>query len=123
MLGMLIVGYLGDMEKKGVLLIAGATAYGALLILFALCTFYPLSLVLMFFTGGFSSVYMITLQTTLQMRVPDELRGRVMGVFGMTHNIGPLGALQAGAIADQFGAPVAVAVSGGAIMSFAPAAA
>jgi MFS family permease len=118
-LGMLAVGFLGDMEKKGVLLIAGATAYGALLILFALCTFYPLSLVLMFFTGGFSSVYMITLQTTLQLRVPDELRGRVMGVFGMTHNIGPLGALQAGVIADQFGAPVAVAISGGAIMSFA----
>lgn len=118
-LSLLALGYLRDYEKTGILLIGGATAYGGLLILFALSTFYPLSLVIMFFTGAFSSVYMITLQTTLQLRVPDELRGRVMGIFGMTHNIGPLGAIQAGLIADSFGAAAAVAVSGGAIMSFA----
>jgi hypothetical protein len=62
---------------------------------------------------------MITLQTALQLRVPDELRGRVMGVYGMTYNLGPLGALQAGAIADAFGAPAAVALGGFMIMAFA----
>ena len=64
-------------------------------------------------------LYTITLQTTLQLRVLDELRGRLMGVYGMTHNIGPLGAMQAGLLASAFGAPAAVTISGLAIVVFA----
>ncbi len=117
-LGILIAGYLGSYERKGVLLIGGATIYGLFLILFANATVYAVSLAFLFFMGIALQIYMITLQTTLQLRVPDELRGRVMGIYGMTHNIGPLGALQAGLIADAFGAPMAVTVSGFAIIAF-----
>jgi sugar phosphate permease len=62
---------------------------------------------------------MITVQTTLQLRVPDELRGRVMGIYGITHNVGPLGALQAGYIADRWSPPAALIVGGVAIIVFA----
>jgi MFS family permease len=119
LLGNIAAGYLGAFERKGLLLIGGSTAYGACLVLFAQSELLPASLAILFLSGCCSSVYMITLQTTLQMRVPDELRGRVMGVYGMTHNIGPLGTLLAGLIADTWGAPAAVSVSGFAIMAFA----
>jgi MFS family permease len=119
MIGVITGGYLGDYERKGLLIIGGATAYGTFLILFANSTYLPLSLALLFVMGISLQLYTITLQTTLQMRVPDELRGRVMGVYGMTHNIGPLGAMQAGLLASAFGAPVAVTVSGLAIIVFA----
>jgi MFS family permease len=119
MLGILAIGYLGDTERKGLLIIGGAAAFGTFIILFAVSTFFPFSLVALFLMGGFGSIYMITVQTSLQMRVPDELRGRVMGIYGVTHNLGPLGAMQAGLLASTFSAPVALSVGGGAIILFA----
>jgi MFS family permease len=119
MLGILAIGYMGDTDRKGMLIIGGATAFGGFIILFALSTFFPLSLVALFLMGAFGSVYMITVQTSLQMRVPDELRGRVMGIYGVTHNLGPLGAMQAGLLASALGAPAALTIGGAAIILFA----
>jgi MFS family permease len=119
MLGILAIGYLGDTDRKGLLIVGGATAFGTFIILFAFSTLFPLSLVFLFFMGAAGSIYMITVQTSLQMRVPDDLRGRVMGIYGVTHNIGPLGAMQAGLLASAFSAPVALALGGAAIIAFA----
>ena len=119
MLGILAIGYLGDTDRKGMLIIGGATAFGVFIILFAVSTYFPFSLVALFFMGAFGSIYMITLQTSLQMRVPDELRGRVMGIYGVTHNLGPLGAMQAGLLASAFSAPIALVIGGSAIILFA----
>jgi MFS family permease len=119
MLGILAIGYVGDTDRKGLLIIGGATLFGGFIILFAVSTFFPLSLAALFLMGAFGSIYMITVQTSLQMRVPDELRGRVMGIYGVTHNIGPLGAMQAGLLASIFSAPVALAIGGCAIIVFA----
>jgi hypothetical protein len=57
--------------------------------------------------------------STLQTLVPDELRGRVMGIYGMTWSLLPLGAMQAGAIAQFTNAPFAVALGGFAVILFA----
>jgi MFS family permease len=119
MVGILTVGFLGDTERKGMLVIGGATLFGSFIILFANSGFFPISLVFLFFMGAFGSIYMITVQTSLQMRVPDELRGRVMGIYGVTHNLGPLGAMQAGLLASTFSAPIALTIGGAAIILFA----
>jgi MFS family permease len=118
LLGILTAGFLAEYDRKGLMIIGGSAAYGCFLILFGSSSILPLSLVALFLMGASLQLYTITLQSTLQMRVPDELRGRVMGVYGMTYNVGPLGALQSGSIASVFGAPVAVMVSGVAIMAF-----
>ncbi len=118
-IGITALGYAGDVKRKGLLIIGGAVAFGVFIILFALSTYYPLSLLFMGLMGAFGSIYMITVQTTLQLRVPDELRGRVMGIYGITHNVGPLGALQAGIIADAVSPPAALIVGGTAIIVFA----
>ena len=116
--GVVIIGALSQFERKGLLVVGGATAYGLALLVFAGSTMFVVSAVAIAFVGLFNQIYMVAVQTTLHMRVPDELRGRVMGVYGMTYNLGPLGALQAGAVAAAFSAPVAVAVGGIAIISF-----
>ena len=63
------------------------TGFVALLV-FAASPVFALSLVALFFMGMFQSIFTISIQTALQLRVPDELRGRVMGVYtlavGMT---------------------------------------
>ena len=51
--------------------------------------------------------------------VPDQLRGRVMGIYGMTWSLFPLGGMQAGAIAEYTSAPFAVALGGAAVILFA----
>ena len=66
-------------------------------------------------------MYMITIMSTLQLMVPDHLRGRVMGIYGMTWSLLPVGAMQAGAIAEYTSAPVAVAVGGAAVIVYAVA--
>ena len=73
----------------------------------------------MFFIGVFSSVYMIAIMTSLQIMVPDEMRGRVMGFYSMTWSILPLGGMQAGAIANAIGAHWALVIGGFAVVLFA----
>ena len=63
-----------------------------------------------FVTGGSYFVLVTALSTTLQMRVSDEVRGRVMGLWMMGWaGLVPVGGLIAGPIIDAVGvAPVLV---------------
>jgi MFS family permease len=52
--------------------------------------------------------------TALQTLADDPMRGRVMSLFSMMIvGMAPFGSLLAGWAADQFGAPLVVAVGGG----------
>ena len=82
-------------------------------------TLTPLAVALMFSIGVFNSLYMITAMSSLQIMVPDRMRGRVMGFYGMTFSIFPLSGMQAGAIATLIGVPMAIAVGGFAVSAFA----
>lgn len=64
----------------------------------------------------FNSTYLISSMTVLQMRVPDALRGRVMGIHGITFSLIPLGALFSGSLASAFTAPTAVAIGAGIVV-------
>ena len=122
-LGTLITASLGNFQRKGWLILGGAVLFGTFLILFAvtgsLFKFFPLSLVFIFCAGMSTSIYMITIMSTLQMMVPNELRGRVMGIYGMTWSLLPVGAMQSGAVAEYTSAPLAVAIGGAAVIFFA----
>ena len=123
LLGTLITASLGNFQRKGWLILGGAVLFGTFLILFAvtgsLFKFFPLSLVFIFCAGVSTSIYMITIMSTLQLMVPNELRGRVMGIYGMTWSLLPVGAMQSGAVAEYTSAPLAVAVGGAAVIFFA----
>ena len=121
------LGSRGNVRHKGLLLIGGATMTGLCVAAFGLSSHfvgsYYLAIALMLVTGAFSSAYMVSVVSSLQVMVPDRMRGRVMGFYGMTYNIMPLGGLQAGAIASlvgpPLGAPVAIAIGGLAVSAFA----
>ena len=59
---------------------------------------YFLAMGLMFLVGVFNSAFMVSVMSSLQLMVPDRMRGRVMGFYGMTWSIMPLGAMLAGAL-------------------------
>jgi len=113
LVGTVSVAYLAQFRKRGVMqAILGAIAFGALLVLFAFSRSYPLSLVLMFVLGLASQFYMTTINTVLQLNLPEQLRGRVMGIYGLTWDLMPVGGMVSGTIAEFAGAPAAVAVGG-----------
>ena len=118
-LGLVVASTLGHIERKGLVIIAGAVTYGIFLILFSFSTTFAISLALLFTMSIFNQIYMISVQTILQLRMPDGLRGRVMGIYTMTFNLGPLGAIQAGALASAVSPAFAVMIGGSAIIFFA----
>ena len=74
---------------------------------------------IIFFAGASTSTYMITVMSMLQALVPNELRGRVMGIYGMTWSLLPLGGMQAGAVAEYTSAPFAIGLGGTVVILFA----
>lgn len=115
----------GAAGRRGWLIIGGAALFGLSLVAFGVTAHflrsYPLALALMALLGCSNSVYMISVQSSLQLLVPDQMRGRVMGFYGMTWSIMPLGGLVAGALASVafIGATFAVALGGLAVVAFA----
>ena len=77
---------------------------------FSLSRNYPLSIALAAVLGFCMFTFITSSNTGMQQRVPDKLRGRVMGIY-MTVNMGsqPFGNAATGALAGAFGAPVAMA--------------
>jgi hypothetical protein len=71
-----------------------------------------LSLALLVAIGAVQMLYMTTNQTLIQLSTPDELRGRVMGVYMLNQGLLPFGSLLAGALADVLSAPTAVFLMG-----------
>ena len=91
-----------------------------MLALFALSPWFVLSLALLFLAGLGQSIFNVTVQGTLQYLVPDQFRGRIMGLWGMTHtSVQPLGQLEMGVVASISSAPLAVAIGGIAVLGFA----
>ena len=119
----LVFGWAGNFRQKGLLIIGGGLSFGVSIATFALTSqyigYYPLALALMVVMGVSSSTYMITIMSSLQLLVPDNMRGRVMGFYGMTWSIMPLGGFQAGTLATFVGVPVAIAIGGALVAAFA----
>lgn len=117
------LGTRSSSRGKGIFLIGGATLTGVSLVAFSLSSLYvgsfALAGALIFAIGAFQSLYMNSVTTSLQLMVPDRLRGRVMGFWGVTWNLMPLGALFSGVLAAWLGVPWAVAVGGIAVVAFA----
>jgi MFS family permease len=119
----LVIGLRANLSHKGSVLIGGAAIFGFSIVAFALGAEYIGSFLLagicMFAMGVFSSTYMISVLSSLQMMVPDYMRGRLMGIYGITWNIMPLGGLYAGVLAGFIGTPFAIASGGILVMAFA----
>jgi MFS family permease len=111
-----VVGTFVSARMQGARLL-GWTMLGSQLLLvvsvwaFAAAGAYALALPIAFLVGFFSSLFLINSMTVLQMRVEDRLRGRVMGIHGITFSLIALGGLFGGALAEITGVRVAVSIS------------
>ena len=75
---------------------------------------FALAAVLLFLIGAMQIVFLNGSNTIVQVTVPDELRGRVMGVYMMVFaGVTPVGAFLIGSVAEAAGVPAACAAGGG----------
>lgn len=111
-LGTLTLATLSNIERRGMVMMGAILLLGMSLVAFSQARSFELALVLLAVTGAAQMVYLTTNQTILQLIVPDELRGRVMGIYMLSQGMMPLGGLLGGALAEVIGAPTAVALLG-----------
>jgi len=97
----------GNVRRKGRLVVLGALTWPASLLLFALSTWYYLSLTLVFVAGLTQAITWTLIATLILSNTAQPMRGRVMGLrSGVVISL-PLGNFLAGAAAERFGAPAA----------------
>ncbi|HEX5591293.1 MAG TPA: MFS transporter, partial [Candidatus Limnocylindrales bacterium] len=91
----------------------GGALLGLAEIVLAMSGWFELSLLAMFLVGLGGIGMAATANTLIQLNVPDQLRGRVLGVYTMVFaGSTPLGGLLAGALASAFSVPVSIAFGG-----------
>ncbi|MGE3844013.1 MAG: MFS transporter [Vicinamibacterales bacterium] len=100
-------------DRRGLTLLWAITAYGMATVLFGLSTSFALSFAALALSGAADTVSTVIRNVIRQLETPDRLRGRMTGINMVFFQGGPqLGELEAGLIANWFGAPLSV-VSGG----------
>jgi MFS family permease len=94
-------------------MIGGAILLGLASILLALSTSFPVSLLLMVPIGAGGIAMAATANATIQLAVPDGLRGRVMSVYTTVFSASmPIGGLLMGVLASSIGILEAIAIGG-----------
>lgn len=101
------------MRRAGKSLLWAVAGFGVATIVFGLSRAFPLSLLMLVLAGGLDMISVVVRQTLVQLRTPDEMRGRVSAVnsvFIDTSN--ELGGFESGASAALFG-PIVSVIGGG----------
>ena len=116
--GAVVGGSLGRFRRHGWLIIGGAWSFGGTLVLFALSPWFWLLVMLEWVASASNQLFNVTSQATLHGLVPDEFRGRVMGLRSMMHSVAqPMGGLQMGAMANAIGVTTALLISAGCLLA------
>ena len=108
-------------DRRGPVLLWAVGLYGAATVGFGLSRTFWLTFACLALTGVADSVSIVIRNVVRQLETPDHLRGRMMGVNMIFFQGGPqLGEIEAGAVANWFGAPFAVITGGiGALLATA----
>ncbi|MEU6014528.1 MFS transporter [Streptomyces sp. NPDC047515] len=114
LLGGVFSGWLGRVRRHGLAVLIAVACWGTAIAVFGLTRQLWLGLILLALAGCADNTSMVFRNTMLQAAVPDEMRGRLQGVFIVVVAGGPrLGDFVAGSVADL--ATPGVAVTGGGI--------
>ena len=120
--GTFVVGRFQSATYLGWVILGACFIFSMIVLLFALAPDYFLAMGLAIIAGVFNSIFMITTMTAMQIKVPEVLRGRVMGIYSVSFSLIPMGGLLGGAIAEFSGefttvtSPIRIALATGALV-------
>jgi MFS family permease len=110
LIGALVVATYGHLFTARRLALGGVWLFSTALFALSLSRNFYVALAFLLVAGFGMLLFFSTSNTVLQTIVPDEMRGRVMGVWSLVFGaMIPLGSLQAGAVAHWLGTPFALA--------------
>jgi MFS family permease len=93
--------------------------YGASMLVLAPSPTLLIASVALLVTGACAASFDVLQQTLLQLGVPEEQRGRAIGLWVLGIGSAPVGNLEMGALVAAIGAPAALAVNGALVVLFA----
>jgi len=100
-------------KNAGLKLLSAVFLFGICIIIFGLSSWFWVSVIALFFSGITDGISMIIRQTILQLKTPDEMRGRVASVNSMfVGSSNELGAFESGLTAKLMGTVTAVIFGG-----------
>ena len=112
-LTMLVTAYIPISKNAGKKLLAAIFGFGICIIVFGVSTVFWVSIIALFFSGVTDGVSMVIRQTILQLKTPDNMRGRVASVNSMfVGSSNELGAFESGLTAKLMGTVTAVVFGG-----------
>ena len=112
-LAALVVSQLPEIRKQGQIFLGSVVIFGVATIIFGVSRSLVLAWFALAVTGAADSVSTIIRNTIRQLQTPDHIRGRMTSVNQIFFQGGPqLGEVEAGVVAQLFGAPFAI-ISGG----------
>jgi MFS family permease len=109
----LVISQVSQIRRQGPLFLASVAAFGLATIFFGFTRSFGLAMLALVLIGAADAISTIIRNTIRQLRTPDYIRGRMTSINQIFFTGGPqLGEVEAGAVAQFFGAPFAI-VSGG----------
>jgi len=111
--GLAMVPLIDRIDRRGHTLLYGIVGYGLATVVFGLSRSFAMTFLCLALTGATDTVSMVIRNVIRQLQTPDEMRGRMTSINMIFFMGGPqLGELEAGMVAQAWGAPFSV-VSGG----------
>lgn len=104
-----VAAWLGTINRQGATLLVAVALYGVFTIVFGVSQSFWLSALMLAGIGASDTISMVIRNTLRQSLTPDSLRGRMVAVNQLFFAGGPqLGEVEAGVVAQRWGAPLSV---------------
>jgi MFS family permease len=100
------------LARPGPVIVGSMLAFSVAIFLYAFAFSYAWCLALELIAGFAAQLWMVSTYSGVQMAVPEEMRGRVMGLVFMLVTLAQLGALFVGLLADAVGDQLAMGIFG-----------
>ena len=113
LIGTLILASQRTVSRPGVVAFAAIAILSLLMSLLSFNSSYINALLIVMLFSGTMMTYFSVAGATVQILLPDNLRGRVTGIYMMAWGLIPVGGLIAGYIADTLGAQTATRIGSG----------
>lgn len=104
--------------RPGVIMLVTAAIFGVLIAMFSATDTLLLAAALLLLAGLMEEAYLVIGMTVLQLAVPDQFRGRVMGIWTMTYFLAAVGGFLAGIAAEFVGVRVTIAAGALTVTAF-----
>ena len=111
--GTVFVASLGNVRRKGMMIVCSVAISIVTMSAFSLAPWFIAGLLILMAMSTMQPLLLAGTQGTIQMIVPDELRGRISGLSMTTWGAFPIGSVLAGVLAETLGVQMATLIGAG----------